>query len=78
MALSNDPQTLLKPAGENEFGRIAAGLARWMSILGVFAFSAATVVVVALAAPVALGVSAAVRAAAPARRRGRWRLAQPA
>jgi hypothetical protein len=71
---SSEPRT----AGASDLKRLIADLWRAASICAVFLFSAATVIVVAFAAPLALGVSAAARAAAPARRRGRWRLAQPA
>lgn len=51
---------------------------RVFALAAVFAFSALTVVTVAILAPLALGVSAILRVVAPVRRRGRWRLAQPA
>ncbi|MBY0423233.1 MAG: hypothetical protein K2Q06_13080 [Parvularculaceae bacterium] len=51
---------------------------RLFTLAAVFAFSALTVLAVALLAPIALCLSAILRVAAPVRRRGRWRLAQPA
>ena len=53
-------------------------LARMAAMIAIFVFSVLTVLIVALAAPAALAVSAVLRALAPVRRRGRWRIAQPA
>lgn len=75
MALDQD----LSPRGVGDDAanarRTAGSLVRSAALIAVFLFTLATMLVLAIAAPIALSLSALFRALAPARRRGRWRIA---